>query len=386
MATIADTHLARALRVTPNASQTRSKAPGNVGPTFGPGEATDFPLFAVRGKGAYVWDDHDRKYLDCFGANAAVPLGYAYLPVVTAVERALRDGSLLSLPHVLEAEVSEQLLATCAPWAHQVRWVKTGSEATHAALLIAQQATGRERYARVRGSYHGWHTEWREDASPELVHWRDLHEPLGNLACESLAAVFVEPPRWQPIHRDWLVELVDKARAAGAVVVFDEMVYGLRWAKGGGTEYYGVTPDLACFGKALGNGVPVACVCGPEHLMRHATACVSGTFGGDTLGLAAAGAVLREYSQRDVVGQLWVNGRAFWEGFCDVARIELEGTSVHWRLPLRDEALDRVLVAAATRGLLVHRASNNVSVAVGAWTWARAGQQLGEAYMEAQHG
>src|SRR3990167_5570173 len=100
-----DTHLASALRVTPNASQTRSKAPGNVGPLD---TSQDFPLFASRGEGAYLFDDRGRKYLDCFGANAAVPLGYGYGPVVEAVTRAVRDGPLLSLPHTTEAAVSER--------------------------------------------------------------------------------------------------------------------------------------------------------------------------------------------------------------------------------------------------------------------------------------
>src|SRR3990167_1966930 len=138
----------RALLGPPNASQTRSKAPGNVGPRD---TSQDFPLFASRGEGAYLFDDRGRKYLDCFGANAAVPLGYGYGPVVEAVTRAVMDGSLLSLPHTLEAAVSERFLEVCAPWAQQVRWVKTGSEATHAALRIALAATDRRRYLRLRG-------------------------------------------------------------------------------------------------------------------------------------------------------------------------------------------------------------------------------------------
>ena len=361
MATITDTHLSRALLVTPNASQTRSKAPGNVGPRD---TSQDFPLFASRGEGAYLFDDRGRKYLDCFGANAAVPLGHAFPAVVEAVTQAVREGNLLSLPSVLEASVAERFLEVCAPWAHQVRWVKTGSEATHAALMIARAATGRWRYVRLRESYHGWHFEWLLDARD--VNWFDAGYELPKVADGELAAVFIEAPRWKAIDPRWLRHIADESRACGAVIVFDEMVYGLRWAKGGAAEYYGVTPDLACFGKALGNGVPVACVCGPSHLMQHA-GLVSGTYGGDMLGLAAADAVLRTYQERDVIGELRMIGLALRDEFGRHAPHEarLEGTPQHWRLVMPDdEALDRVLMASACEGVLVHRAANSIMAAM----------------------
>ena len=114
--------LGRAARVTPGASQTKSKAPGRLGPDALPdGRAETFPLFADGGSGAHLVSADGRRYLDCFGANAAIPLGYAH-PLVTArVMAALMSGPLLSLPHVWEAPVSELFLGVCAPWADQVR-------------------------------------------------------------------------------------------------------------------------------------------------------------------------------------------------------------------------------------------------------------------------
>lgn len=378
-------HLVRALAVTPNASQTRSKAPGAVGPRFGPGEATKFPLFAIGGLGAYVRDNRGRRYLDLAGANGAIPLGYASPGVVSAVQQAICSGSLFSLPHVFEAEVSEKFIGICAPWAHQVRWVRTGSEATHAALRIAQAATGRRAYLRLRGSYHGWHSCWQDNAqdAPD-ARWMDLHgvAPGTDLIGQDIAAVFIEPPRWQEINVGWLRAVIAQAHIDGALVVFDEMIYGLRWAKGGSAEHYDLDPDLACFGKALGNGVPIACVCGPTHLMRHATACVSGTYGGDMLGLSAAGAVLDIYKTRDVIGELWANGRALCEGFAASAPPSalLQGTPVHWRLAMPDpDALDRALAACADDGLLVHRDANNSSAAMTQDEAREAGRRLGRA-------
>jgi acetylornithine/succinyldiaminopimelate/putrescine aminotransferase len=168
-------------------------------------------------------------------------------------------------------------------------------------------------------------------------------------------------------------------------MIFDEMVYGLRWAKGGAAEYYGVEPDLGCFGKGLGNGIPVACVCGPSHLMQHADL-VSGTYGGDLLGLAAAEAVLLEYQDHDVVAQLWRHGQATRAAFYLVAQdwAKMEGTPVHWRLWLpTDDALDRTLALAAREGVLVHRSANNASAAMTMDEAWRAGDVIGRAAREA---
>ena len=433
MATIYDSHLLRALRVTPNASQTRSKAPGQVGPAFGPGDATDFPLFAVRGEGPYLWDDRGRKYLDCFGANAAIPLGYAYWPVVEAIVEALSHGSLLSLPHVRELTISERFLELCAPWAHQVRWTKTGSEALHAAVLIARAYTHRAVVLVADSAYHGWHSWFQAshalDLKGQRVHaglsrgsdyaWcADDTFPNGTPACyghtigvyrygdlesvrevaaraagtsqrpgsapqSCVAAVLVEPHRWEPTDRAWLVALRDWCRANGALLIFDELVYGLRWAKGGAAEYFNVEPDLACFGKALGNGVPIACVCGPTHLMTAAGSYVSGTYFGDTIGLAAAGAVLEVYDDRGIEGvidRLWTNGRRTWEGFAATAPsgAHLEGQAVHWRLAATGDLLDFTLAQAASMGVLIHRSSNNASAAMSQAEARHAGEVLGE--------
>ena len=381
--TVVTSHLVRAQRVTPNASQTRSKAPGQVGPRFWCGDVTDFPLFAQEGHGAYVVDDRGRQYLDCAGANAAVPLGYGYAGVVREVQAAVEQGSLLSLPHVLEAEVSETFLRTCAPWAQQVRWLRTGSEATHAALKIARAATGRRTVLIGDWAYHGWH-EWCASASQEsVVRYPHGFAPLEAFGASGpIAAVFYEPHRWERPARSWLRDLRAWCTEHGALLVFDEMVYGLRWARGGAAEYYGIVPDLACFGKALGNGVPVACVCGPEPFMRHATPEVSGTYGGDAIGLSAARAVLQAHAERDVIEELWGNGRATWEAFADFAPKEarLEGTYVHWRLAMpTPEQLDLALAEAARLGVLVHRSANNASAAMSPAEARFAGKVLGNA-------
>lgn len=393
-----EARLARALTVTPGASQTRSKGPGQVGPRD---TTLDYPLFAAHGDGAYLWDHRGRKYIDCFGANAAIPLGYNHPAVRAAVHDALVHGPLLSLPSRMECEISERFLALCAPWAAQVRWVKTGSEAVSAAVRIARRATGRDVVLVASDGYHGWH-DWFAGRrlvdgagpnvgvprAPYVAEFRSGDIDHLALMCltyrqsyGAIAAIVIEPTRWVAMDVDYLKAVVRIAHEQGAVVVFDEMVYGLRWRHGGGAEYYGVAPDLACFGKALGNGVPVACVCGTADVMAYAVdAGISGTYGGDTLGLAAAGAVLTTYEQQDVIEQLWASGRELWCGFAETRPQEarLDGFFVHWRLLLPSDALlDATLLKAAAAGVLVHRASNNASAAMLATVARRAGHILG---------
>lgn len=400
----------RAIKVTPNASQTRSKAPGEVGPRD---TRTAYPLFAAQGFGAMLLAADGREYLDCFGANAAIPLGYNYGPVTSAVYAALVEGSLLSLPSVREGEVSETFLRLCAPWAGQVRWVKSGSEALSAAVRLARIATGRDEIVVMDSSYHGWH-DWTY-ARHTAEHPFAISDVLANGVPKALAptlkvvpygsmdfsyvtsrtaAVVVEPHRWQATDPAWFRALRHATRQHGALMVMDEMVYGLRWALGGSIEYHRwhggdvPPPDLACFGKALGNGVPVACVCGRTDVMVAAGPYVSGTHGGETLGLAAAGAVLATYEDQHIIDRLWENGLRTWTAFSETPHppaARLEGTAVHWRLTLPDaDWLDRALAWLARAGLLVHRASNNASVAMSPHQAKSVGWALAHATDETQ--
>jgi glutamate-1-semialdehyde 2,1-aminomutase len=406
--------LQRALAVTPMASQTRSKAPGKVGPRD---SRSGFPLFAEGGEGPYLIANEGQRYLDFAGANAAIPLGYGRPEVAAAVADAACKGSLLSLPSVLEAEVSEQFCA--AVGSESVRWVKTGSEAVSAAVRAARCATGASAVLVGVHSYHGWH-DWtyaRFDGGlpfgqhsyangvPSalgstifLYDWeKAAHEKIGIAAAvarahgagKRVAAILVEPHRLMQDQKARMQVAREEADKAGAVLIFDEMVYGFRWATAGGQEYFGVRPDLSCFGKALGNGVPIACVTGSRHLVgKVVPAFVSGTYGGDRLGLAAAGAVLTIYEEQPIITTLWRNGQTFFDAFGETMEIItkaaatslvgygsygpptpkqyalswLDGFPVHftikWRSP---EQADDVLTRLAQRGYLFHRDANNAS-------------------------
>lgn len=325
---------ARALRVIPGAAQTGSKAPGRVGPMGA------FPLFLERGDGPDVWCVDRHQYVDWFNGNCAVTLGHGHRAVAEAVTYAVRRGSLLSLPHELETKVAERLVAAI-PCAEQVRFVKTGSEACAAAVRIARIATGREVVAVCRGHYHGWH-DWavaRNDYAPGIPRRLDPLTPqfgYNNLwtleqlfdAHHDVAAVMLEPTLVEAPALGFLQGVVELAHAHGALVIFDEMITGARWALGGAQAHFGVTPDLATFGKAFANGLPFAFVAGRADLMQHAWP-ISGTFGGELTGLAACDAVLTEYQTHGVVERMWTVGQRLMDGVNGVCeRLQLPARMV----------------------------------------------------------
>ena len=370
-----DNWLDRALRVTPWGSQTRSKAPRAFPDAY--------PKFLTRGLGCYVWDTENRAYIDWICSLGAVTLGHAHPVVVEAVERQIRRGTSFSLPTTLEIEVSEQFLdlVHCGRDG-MIRWVKTGSEANEAAVRVARMATGRD-VVLVCG-YHGW-LAWYVASRPEhpgvpramaslvgTFAYNDLASLDAALASHEgdVAAIMLEPALIEAPQAGFLEGVRERATRHGAVLIFDEIVMGGRWALGGGQEFFGVTPDLATFGKALGGGLPVSALLGRREIMEHAYV-VSGTFGGEALALAAVQAVLGVYQRERVITTLWNVGRHFQDGFNDLARsmgapFRCLGYPCHPKIVAtydNDELMPLLLQETSAQRVLFHRAGFNTSLA-----------------------
>jgi glutamate-1-semialdehyde 2,1-aminomutase len=301
--------LARALQTIPLGSQTFSKS------------KTQYPLgvspyFIERGEGARVWDADGNEYVDFVMGLAAVTLGYQDPDVTAAVRAQLDVGVIFSLPHRLEMEVAEAIVAA-VPCAEMVRFGKNGSDATAGAIRLARAVTGRDRVA-VCG-YHGWQ-DWyigstsRNKGVPRAV--RDLthtfaYNDLGSLRAElerypnEFAAVILEPMNVTEPAPGFLQGVKDLAHRHGALLVFDETITGFRYEIGGAQQRFGVVPDLATFGKGLANGYPVSAVAGPAELMKAMEEIFfSFTFGGELLSLAAAKATLAKLEREPVIQTL----------------------------------------------------------------------------------
>jgi glutamate-1-semialdehyde 2,1-aminomutase len=299
----------RALRTVPLASQTFSKSAQNF--VFGAS-----PLFLERGRGAHVWDVDGNAYIDYIGGLLPVVLGYCDPDVDAAIVDQMQRGISFSLATSLEVEVAE-LLVRLIPSAEMVRFGKNGSDATSAAIRLARACTGRDRV--IACGYHGWH-DWyigstaRDLGVPDAVKALTATVPFNDLAAldailkanpDGYAALIMEPAGVQAPVPGYLEGVRRLTEHYGVVLVFDEIVTGFRINLGGAQAEYGVTPDLSCFGKAMGNGMPISAIVGRRDLMkRMEDIFFSGTFGGEALSLAAAKACMEKLERMQVPARL----------------------------------------------------------------------------------
>jgi glutamate-1-semialdehyde aminotransferase len=307
-----DALYARAVALIPGATQTLAKGPGQ----YVKGVA---PKYLRRGQGARVWDVDGNEYLDLTMAVGPLVLGYGHPAVDGAIRAQLQDGIVFSQMHPLEVEVAERL-CSLIPGAEMVRFGKTGAEVTSAAVRLARAYTGRRKV--LCCGYHGWH-DWyigvtdRGRGVPEEV--RDLtftfgYNDLGSVRDaidDDTACVILEPMTFEEPRDGFLGELRRLCDERGAVLVFDEMWTGFRLALGGAQSRFGVRADLACFSKAVANGMPLSVLSGRRELMQLLDREVFfySTFGGEALSLAAARATLDVLVEEDVPAQLETRGR-----------------------------------------------------------------------------
>jgi len=301
--------LKKALKLIPLGSQTFSKSITQL--PFGVS-----PYFVERAKGAYFWDIDNNKYLDFSNALASVTLGYCDPDVDSAVKKQMEYGVTFSLPHTLEVDVAKMLI-DAIPCAEQVRFAKNGTDATSGAVRVARAFTGKERVA-VCG-YHGWQ-DWYIGSTTKnlgvpkcvqnLTHTFKYNniDSLTNILEEypkEFAAIIMEPMSGEYPKDNFLEKVKELAHNSGALLIFDETVTGFRVSNGGAQELFGVIPDLATFGKGLANGYPLSAVVGREKYMSvMKDIFFSGTFGGETLSLAAAKAVLEKIKKEKVLEHL----------------------------------------------------------------------------------
>ena len=302
-------HLKRAEQTIPLGSQTFSKSRTQYAVGIS-------PLYAAKARGAKIWDLDGNCYIDLVSALASVTLGYGDKGVEKAVRKQLTRGVSMSLPGVLEAEVSE-LIVEMVPSAEMVRFGKNGTDATSAAIRLARAYTGRDHI--IVCGYHGWQ-DWfigsttRNKGVPDsvsaLTHKFDYNDiaSLEALLEEYdgiIAAVIMEPMNVVFPNPGFLEAVQRLTKGAGALLVFDETITGFRFSKGGAQELFGVTPDLSTFGKGMANGFPLSAIVGRRDIMMEMEEIFfSGTFGGELLSLAAAKEVLTRHVSQDICGYI----------------------------------------------------------------------------------
>ncbi|MGW5860577.1 glutamate-1-semialdehyde 2,1-aminomutase [Streptomyces sp. NPDC055239] len=282
------------------------------------------------GRGAHVWDIDDNRYIEYGSGLRSVSLGHAHPRVLEAVRRELDRGSNFVRPSIVEVQAAERFLAT-VPTAEMVKFAKNGSDVTTAAVRLARAVTGRPRVA-ICGdhpffSVDDWFigTTPMSAGIPTATTELTVAFPYGDLAATEelltryegeIACLILEPAGHTEPAPGYLEGLRELADRHGCVLIFDEMITGLRWSEAGAQGLYGVVPDLSTFGKALGNGFAVSALAGRRDLMewgglRHSgdrVFLLSTTHGAETHSLAAAMAVQTTYVEEGVTARLHALG------------------------------------------------------------------------------
>lgn len=303
------------------------------------------PLVFERGDGPYLFDIDGNRYLDYYLGMGPMILGHRPEAVVQAVCQAMDSGILLGGQHDLEYEAA-RLVCEMVPCAESVRFTSSGSEAVQAALRLARGVTGRATVLKFEGHYHGWFDNVLVSTAPpademgpvdaprpvpgtvgqdpdayahvEVLPWNDLGRVEERLRAGDVAAVIMEPAMCNTSAVPPAPGFLEGVRAAcddtGTVLVFDEVITGFRLAPGGAQHLFGVTPDLATFGKALASGFPVAALAGRRDLMEQFTKAAggsvmhAGTYNGGIPAMAATVATLKILQSPETFATIEENG------------------------------------------------------------------------------
>jgi glutamate-1-semialdehyde 2,1-aminomutase len=279
----------------------QSLVEGVNSPSRGAAVYSPGPVVLERGRGSHVWDLDGNEYVDFMMSFGALIQGHAHPRIVEVVTRTIADGAHFAAATSAEAEAAERFCGM-VPTAEVVRFTNSGSEATMLALRLARAHTGRTKFLKFEGHYHGWYDPYclnghshpvdqlgpRENPTrfPDsagipaavfddvvLAPWNDLEtlETILHRHGRDLAAIISEPimanmgcilPR-----ESYLQKVCDLAHRYGALFILDEVVTGFRYAPGGCQQYYSLQPDLSTFGKALGAGFPIGAVAGRRAIL-----------------------------------------------------------------------------------------------------------------------
>jgi len=327
----------------------QSLVEGVNSPSRGAAVYSPAPIILERGHRSRVWDADGNEYVDFMMSFGALIQGHAHPTLVETVTDAMAGGSHFAAATSAEIEAAERF-RRMVPSAEVVRFTNTGSEATMLALRLARAHTGRRKFLKFEGHYHGWYDPFLLNAHshpPEqlgsvenparipdsagippstfvdvvLAPWNDVNslEQVIRLHGKELAAVITEPimANMGCILPDdgYLQRMRELTHDCGALLILDEVVTGFRYAPGGCQEYYRVEPDLSTFGKALGAGFPVGAVAGPRSIlerMRWSDNMVLhyGTFNGHRLTMKVVAANLDMLAAEDTYRKLYGTGNA----------------------------------------------------------------------------
>ena len=308
------------------------------------------PVFIKKAKGAYIWDNTDKQYIDYVGSWGPMILGHAHPEVIVAVQQTAEHGLSFGAPTELETTLAQKI-CELIPSIDKVRMVSSGTEATMSALRLARGFTGRDKIIKFEGCYHG-HSDsllvkagsgaltFGVPTSPGVpaalaeltitLPFNDLNslEDVFKQAGDEIAGVIIEPiagnMNFIPSVEGYLEGLRELCTKYGAVLIFDEVMTGFRVGLQGAQGRYNITPDLTCFGKVIGGGMPVGAFGGRADIMSHISpdgpVYQAGTLSGNPVAMAAGIKTLELISAPKFFENLTVKTKSLLIGLKNVAQ------------------------------------------------------------------
>ena len=340
-------YLKRAKKLIPALSQTFSKAHYSYVDGV-------YPTYLSHGKGSHVFDVDNNEYIDFVLGLGPITLGYNYPAVNKAIKKQLSKGISFSIPHFLEVEASDRIHSVI-PGAEMVRFAKTGSDAGTAAVRAARAITKRNNIAYWGGGgvWHDWFTiiTSKNEGIPKIL--RKMIRKFEYNDLESLkivfedwhgevAAVYMEPMMTNYPKNNFLNNVKKIAKKNGALLIFDEVITGFRYSRGGAQELLKIQADLTVFGKGIANGMPLAAITGKaKYMKKFNDVFYSTTYGGEALSLAASIAVINEMKTKPVIKHCWNLGSILNNQFNKLAdelnvNIKMEGIPVRSSISCKD--------------------------------------------------
>jgi len=340
--------LKRAKKTIPALSQTFSKAPYSYVEGV-------YPTYLSHGKGSHVFDVDKNEYIDYVLALGPITLGYQYKRVDDAIKKQLKQGISFSIAHSSEVELSEEI-KSIIPGTDMVRFSKTGSDAGTGAVRAARAYTGYDNIAYCGGGgvWHDWFTTItsRNEGIPKVLKKmikKFTYNDIDSLKIlfedwkGEVATVYMEPMMTEYPKNNFLQQVKKIAHSYGAVLIFDEVITGFRFANGGAQELLKINADLTVFGKGIGNGMPLGAITGKRKFMNMFNdVFYSTTYGGEALSLAAGMAVIREFKEKPVIKYCWSLGESFISNFNKMAQeigvnVKIEGLPIRSKIVCKDE-------------------------------------------------
>src|SRR5258706_11449112 len=308
------------------------------------------PFFVDRAQGAHVWDVDGNEYVDYVGTWGPAILGHAHPKIIRAIQQTAEHGTSFGIPNPFEVTMA-RLICSMVPSVEKVRMCNSGTEAAMSAIRLARGFTKRDKIIKFDGCYHGHAdsllvkagsgalTFGNPDSAgvPSSFTQHTIVLPYNDIGAveaafiankDQIAGIILEPVPGNAglyLPRSGYLEFLREiTRAKGTVLIFDEVMTGFRLAKGGAQERFGITPDLSCFGKVIGGGLPVGAFGGREEIMDllapSGPVYQAGTLSGNPLAMAAGIAALRELAAGGSYAKLEQLGAQLEAGMQESAR------------------------------------------------------------------